>query len=611
MPLSLFNLHGDLAELRFPRLLAALFQDRFTGVLQATCRESAVASDPAIENPEPGDITREVHFADGHIAWAISTDPDESLKAYLLRGGNVTPAQWADAEQRAREGSLREALVSAGLVSGRELGQIERGRVENIVLSMFAPRAGDYRIRERQIAPGTADLHLDPRPLILRGIPEWADRTLVIEEIGSLDAIYSVRRATSDDSDLLLPQEYTALLRYLDGESSIAQVIARNSLPDHYVCSLFAALSLAGVIRKHQEKPAARARAGASEVLPAPAAESAPLPPARQMELPPIATGPFPGDGPMGELEPSEEAETAASVAPEADLEAEWLPPEVHDEAQLDHDLVIADGEEIAPEEEDYLEAVEPDEAELDPEPLAPIPAPPSAYAADSIPDSSRPWFLLGGGAAVGIAALFLILMTQGPSESMEQPVPAIEPAVALPAAALTEPDEADDPPGSEIAENPPLIRHAPPARPPASPAASSPARPRRSDPVVAAPAGRPILKPGPANDAAALARRSLSEGDYAGAARHYSRTIRSSPPLYSVQIMAACQPETIRSVVQRARGSSQLFLLPATLQGRDCYRIYWGRYRSYESAQEALRRDVPATLRQADTPRVARVSGA
>src|SRR5262245_55050762 len=114
MPLSLFHLHGDLKDLRVPRLLSALWEDDFTGVFQATTRSSGRTGH------EEDETTREVHFSSGHIAWAISTDREESLRAYLLRNGTLTEARWLEAEERARDGTLRQALIDLGIVKSRE-----------------------------------------------------------------------------------------------------------------------------------------------------------------------------------------------------------------------------------------------------------------------------------------------------------------------------------------------------------------------------------------------------------------------------------------------------------------------------------------------------------
>jgi hypothetical protein len=363
------------------------------------------------------------------------------------------------------------------------------------------------------------------------------------------------------------------------------------------------------------------------------------------MELPPISTEPFPGEGPTTELEALAEDELEPAdhleTGPEEEVEevVDAITVETADFETADFET---DDDEAACVEEVTSEllpedATEPEEPELDLE-MPPAAAAsrreaPSAYAADNIPETSRPWFLLGGGAAVGIAALFLILMTQGPSESTEQaPVRSATPpperiestwkSVATPAPTATaQLPAAEQLPATDQRAEKTDIAETPAPRAPSTAATYRPATAQAREPAarpsrrptrqVATPSRQPILKSGPASEATAQARRSLSTGDYAGAARHYSRAMRSASQAYSVQIMAACQPETIRGILRRGQGSSQMFILPATLQGRECYRIYWGRYRSYEAAREALRKDVPATLRQADTPRVARVGGA
>ncbi|HKY34048.1 MAG TPA: DUF4388 domain-containing protein, partial [Candidatus Polarisedimenticolia bacterium] len=252
MALSLFHLHGDLKDLRFPRLLAALREDDFTGVFQATVRA---------EGSEP-EVTREIHFQDGSVAWAISTSPEESLRSYLLRNGAVTEAQWLEAEEKARETTLRQAMVELGLVASNELTQIERGRAEEIVLALFSADQGEYRVRERQLSPGTPNLKIDPRGLILKGVLEGGDRALILEEIGSLDTVYVVKRPVLEEPGLALPGEFQSVLRLIDGKRSIAQICSLTALPDYFVCSVFAALSMVGAVRSSHARSQAPRKGG-------------------------------------------------------------------------------------------------------------------------------------------------------------------------------------------------------------------------------------------------------------------------------------------------------------------------------------------------------------
>lgn len=554
MPLSLFHLHGDLKDLRFPRLLAALREDDFTGVFQATTRSAGRAA------REEDEVTREVHFSSGHVAWAISTDREESLRAYLLRSGTLTEARWVEAEERARDGTLRQALIDLGIVKPRELTQIEKGRAEEIVLALFSAREGEYRVRERQLSPGTPDLGVDPRPLILRGVLERGDRALILDEIGSLDTVYVVKRPSLDQPSANLPGEFQSVMRHIDGKRSIANICSLTSLPDNFVCSVFAALSIIGAVRRNYEKSHARSGGEIVRGLEVAVQQTMPVQETAPEEPPPISRQPFPGEGPV----------TSLAAASETEEERE---------------------EQDTEEEPDLI----PEETPPPPPREVRMPSP-SAYA-EPAPggDTSRPWFLLGGAAAVGFAALFLILMAQNPGDAGEGVRP-----VAQPEAQTSEP--------------------APPALPPP---AASPAEPEKaenpdkdqSSPVIAPSVDSNILNSAPEDDRTGpkkgSGRDNLVAGDYLSASRYFGREVKRHVGQYTIQLLTACQDETVRRAVDGARGSPDLFILSTRLEGRNCYRVFWGKYSSQTRAREALRRDIPSSFRQEKAqPRITRIGG-
>jgi len=643
MPLSLFHLHGDLKDLRFPRLLAALREDDFTGVFQATTRPAAAGA-PA---DGAGEVTREVHFSAGHIAWAISTEREESLRAYLLRHRTLTEQQWAEAEDRAREGTLRQALIGLGIVDARELTQVEKGRAEEIVLALFSAREGEYRVRERQLSPGTPDLKIDPRPLILKGVLEGGDRGLILDEVGSLDTVYVVKRPVLEEAGLSLPGEFQSILRHIDGKRSIAQICSLTAMPDNFVCSVFGALSMIGAIRRNYEKTQNRARgeivkgsevtaapAGTARAIVAPAApavmasresvrpEPAEVEPAASLTpppeaaeaaesvsepatLPPISRLPFPGEGPV----------TPLSVEGGQTDEAEEL--EVEPEPELDPELEAEEVVTATADEEEPEAEPEPENERLpleSPAPAARVPitasrreAPagaarvsPSVYD-DAVPaHSSRPWFLLGGAAAVGFAALFLILMAQNPGDAGEVIQPVSKATEPLPSTV----GDADDPDDAAIAEK----AETPPPSPPSMADSSAPA-------PIAPPTESNILSEDPGGDRAGLrsgtGRESLASGDYLAAARYFGHEVAGRAGQYTIQLLTACQDDTVRRAVQSSRGSADLFILSTRLEGRDCYRVFWGKYSTATRAREALRRDVPSSfLQERSQPRITRLGG-
>ncbi len=597
MPLSLFHLHGDLKDLQFPRLLAALREEQFTGVFQVATRELSPPEAPLMPGGEPREVTRELHFSNGHIAWAISTAAEESLRAFLVREGTVTEQQWAAAEGQAKDGTLRQALADLGLVGQRELSKVEQSRAEAIVLELFAAPEGEYRVRERQLPPSTPDLKIEVSPLLLRGMVERADRTLIMGEIGSMDAVYAVKRPAREESQPDLPGEFQSVLKHLDGKNTIAQVCSLTSLPDYFVCSIAAALSLIGAVKRVQER---------SRIWPEEAARSigeaesvAPQPVSSQISLPPITTEPFRGEGPIttlgatpGELEEEIEEEAARE---QLGRSAPTEPAPWQEEEEDSPAMLVAAQDADQPDEE-VLAALVLEELAGSPdaagEPL------PSAYDPAAHDEASRPWFLLGGGAAVGFAALFLILMAQRPGDAGELDRP---PDAKIAAAEIT--DSADKAGNADIDAGD-AVPESVPASP--IPAQAAPYAPPRG---IAAPRQTSILNSEPGGGASQKARQSLHSGDYLAAARYFGRAASARSGDYSIQLLTACQDTTVKRAVAASGGSEDIFILSTNLDGRSCYRVFWGSYGTQARAREALRRDVPASLRRdRKQPRIIRL---
>ncbi|MFQ5701766.1 MAG: DUF4388 domain-containing protein, partial [Acidobacteriota bacterium] len=238
---------GTLNAFRFPRLLAALDRRGFTGVLQATTPCLSPARTSGQDEEEAG-TTREIHFRSGHIAWAVSTDERESLKAALLDGGDVSPRQWAEAEEAARRGTLRESLLELKLLSEERLAQVDKKRIEQIVLALFHARVGEYKLREHKAPPGIPNVDLRPVALILQGAMEGADPGLIAQEVGPLDARYRIKPGAAEDRLLVDRGEFQTILKLLDGENSVADICSLTSLPETFIRSILAGLHLAEII---------------------------------------------------------------------------------------------------------------------------------------------------------------------------------------------------------------------------------------------------------------------------------------------------------------------------------------------------------------------------
>ena len=70
---------------------------------------------------------------------------------------------------------------------------------------------------------------------------------------------------------------------------------------------------------------------------------------------------------------------------------------------------------------------------------------------------------------------------------------------------------------------------------------------------------------------------------------------VSAGPGGFSLQLLIACQDETVKSARSRAGAQGSLFVLPYDLKGRPCYRVCWGVYDDAEQARAAISAVPPA----------------
>jgi septal ring-binding cell division protein DamX len=175
-----------------------------------------------------------------------------------------------------------------------------------------------------------------------------------------------------------------------------------------------------------------------------------------------------------------------------------------------------------------------------------------------------------------GLVLLVLFLLFLGARLQVGEAPPAPVPSGPPPAARAAVPEVS-------LAGPPP----APAASPPASALPSrapTPVEPRAAERLpTAPPAAPPRAEPA---GAGVLADRAASD----------SARLASLGPGWTLQLLVACQQETATALVDRSGGAPSLFVLPASVSGRDCWRLCWGAYPDRDAAAAAS--DLPATLR-------------
>jgi len=582
---------GSLADHPFACLLASLRREGFTGVLQVSSAPphdgESRAADPSAD-PDGQDETapsREIHFASGHIAWAISTDRDESLKAFLVRHGTITHQQWDEAEDRARQETLRQALTSMGVIAPRELTRLEISRVEEIISRLFSVTMGTFRVRERQLPPGTPDLEIDASALLINGVMETADRSFLEAETGSMDAVFSLAGPSPDDElleRLTVRGEFQAILKHVNGVKSVGEICSLTSLPDHFVRCVFAALSLLGCVQRDGETAASATTVRATQAPPIP-------------ETPALL--------PMKSVEP--EMTMASSPAVE-EIEAPVVPINRIEREPAAPVLVMMGADRPADDESpsaaERFAFDERDRQELESREST------SIYESQAR-ETSRGWFMVGAAMAVGLAAVFLLLFARDGSDRIELGRLSTEDELAQ--------EDSDAVPPGAMVSGPAVRSHSAtspvtaPAREPVPPAYQPPAAQPAGSPPPLAPTRRTPILPVESPSADTAARSAVSQQSPTPASATTARTATGSlasrdrlehleqrSGRWSIQILLACEEATVDRAIRQGGQSDELFVLPVTHEGRACHRVYWGRYPDRADAEYALQHDVPPAYR-------------
>ena len=92
-----------------------------------------------------------------------------------------------------------------------------------------------------------------------------------------------------------------------------------------------------------------------------------------------------------------------------------------------------------------------------------------------------------------------------------------------------------------------------------------------------------------------------MNNGNIAAAASTFREELRANPAIqFTIAVGIFCDTGNVARVYERSGYSADLFVLPAQLQGRSCYSVFWGRFGSQAAARDGLS-SVPPGIRSAD----------
>ncbi len=530
------------------------------------------------------DPQRTVYLEHGDVVFAGSTHPLDRLTHLLVERGRITQAQLDYALANLNPGmSIGKNLIEMGFITQRDLLDVARAQVERVVWATLADDENQPAFEARELDATTVRLPFDTPLMLLSGVLNLRNREAVLEELGPLNQVVVLEGRRLQE--LTLPPDLSRLPALLDGSRTLLE-LSRESGVEPFRLGAFALfLREIGWARLHELPPLDR-RALEMALEPA------------QPPLTPALPEPPP------EPQPSLFSEIHASQLPTTNLEhlseaLDQLGPddELPDLPELDDLPEFPEPPDLpeplsvpvaSPEQPLRIHHEASGTTEL-PEPPAPPPAPPSRRAL-----------------ALG-AVLALILGAWGGFRYVHRPgrKPAPAPKTEGAPAAAPAPAPAATPAGTPVPVAP-----APQPEPPApSPSEAKPEPPRPEPP-------KPEPKPkAQAPEAAPASReerfKAITAGSWKLALAQGEAHRKRLRGKWTLRLEIACQGATVQHAAELLRKQEpDLFLLPMTMRdGRTCYQVLLGEYRSEAAALRAARRLPAPFLAEGNRPKPFRVA--
>ena len=241
---------GRIQDTRLPVLLQLLRSERKTGILTL----------------KRNDLNKSIFLKDGDIVFATSLYPDDRLGEVLLKAGKINFKQYEISVALLKKTAKRQGtiLVEQGFITPKDLFEGVVAQVREIVLSPFTWIEGEYEFMEGPLpSEEVITLNISTGDIILDGIKRIQDWSLLI---GGLPPLESVLHLSTDPRSLFQTVNLSAaerdILRLIDGERTLRDVLSMSSVPSMDCARLLYFFITAGILKPasqvSEEKEAAR-----------------------------------------------------------------------------------------------------------------------------------------------------------------------------------------------------------------------------------------------------------------------------------------------------------------------------------------------------------------
>jgi len=177
----------------------------------------------------------------------------------LVRAGKISVGQLREVleQQAGTRRMLGQELVARGLVTEQEIEDVVRSQIEEEIYDLFLWRKANFEFIEGAPIDELQDpetrairLAFDVNSLLLEAVRRTDEWTLINQKIPSMDCIYTfVSSSAREEEDSSASDVNRTVFQYIDGLSSVSDVIEQSFVPRFEVCKIIVDLLDRGRIR--------------------------------------------------------------------------------------------------------------------------------------------------------------------------------------------------------------------------------------------------------------------------------------------------------------------------------------------------------------------------
>lgn len=237
-----YQYRGDLRDTALPEVLFTIHRHRVPGTIEV----------------RHGEVSKRLFVHDGLVIHASSSEPGDSLGAYLRGVGRVNDEEFqrTDAIKAATGQRHGTILVEEQILAPGELYQAIQAHLESILYSVFSWNEGEVTFKIGEFdAPGMVRISLPLRRVVLEGIKRAADPKPLVTRLGGRETVFQPTFSTEDLIEIALDRDEYQLLRAIDGRRSLYDLCTAGPLGAADAARRLYAFHVLHLVRKRPESP--------------------------------------------------------------------------------------------------------------------------------------------------------------------------------------------------------------------------------------------------------------------------------------------------------------------------------------------------------------------